>query len=313
MYRIGYTTWEHPSEAWTAQLAQRLDREEVERERPLGRALDLGCGRGQYAPSWSGGAGRSSVSTTPRGPSTPARSRGIGGATFLVGDVTDLPVDQLGTFDFFVDVGCFQHLDALQRQRAGRGIKALANPAATLLMMAFSRPTPIGSFVKGVSRTDVQAAFPDWEVLDVEAADTGGMGLADEPHAAALDAAATALMKRLHAMLECRWASPFGSLADRLRPRSWSPRRRPQLARDCSTVRCRPALRCRRGHRIGSPGVVLVHVQLRPQLGDQRRPASPRSAPCTQQRHGDTADRGPLESGAMVAGRLARRPVRLRW
>lgn len=92
-----------------------------------------------------------------------------------MGGVTDLPVDQLGTFDFFVGVGCFQHLDALQRQRAGRGIKALANPAATLLMTAFSRPTPIGSFVKGVSRTDVQAAFPDWEVLDVEAADTGGV------------------------------------------------------------------------------------------------------------------------------------------
>jgi 2-polyprenyl-3-methyl-5-hydroxy-6-metoxy-1,4-benzoquinol methylase len=27
-----------------------LDREETERSRPLGRALDLGCGRGQYTP-----------------------------------------------------------------------------------------------------------------------------------------------------------------------------------------------------------------------------------------------------------------------
>ena len=33
-----------------ASVAARLDREEAERSRPLGRALDLGCGRGQYTP-----------------------------------------------------------------------------------------------------------------------------------------------------------------------------------------------------------------------------------------------------------------------
>ena len=53
MYRVGYTPWEHPGEAWMSQLAQRLDTEEAERAKPLGRALDLGCGRGQYTRSWS--------------------------------------------------------------------------------------------------------------------------------------------------------------------------------------------------------------------------------------------------------------------
>jgi hypothetical protein len=71
-------------------------------------------------------------------------------------------VDRLGTFDFFFDVGCFQHFDAGQRVGAGRGITALANLGATLLMMAFSRSTPIRSFVKAVSPDDVQAAFPSW-------------------------------------------------------------------------------------------------------------------------------------------------------
>jgi hypothetical protein len=47
MYRMGYTPWEHPGAAWTASLAQWLDLEQAEREPPLGRALDLGCGRGQ--------------------------------------------------------------------------------------------------------------------------------------------------------------------------------------------------------------------------------------------------------------------------
>ena len=42
-------------------------------------------------------------------------------------------------------------------------------------MMAFSRPTPIGSFVKGTSSDDVQAAFPDWDLLTVDDAPTDSM------------------------------------------------------------------------------------------------------------------------------------------
>jgi hypothetical protein len=92
-----------------------------------------------------------------------------------VGDVTDLPVDELGSFDFFLDIGCFQHFNSGQRAAAGRGLTAMANPGATMLMMSFSRPTPIGSFVKGISPDDVQAALPGWDMLSVEDADTGGM------------------------------------------------------------------------------------------------------------------------------------------
>jgi hypothetical protein len=42
-------------------------------------------------------------------------------------------------------------------------------------MMAFTRPTPIGSFANGTSPDQVQAAFPGWDLLSVEDADTGGM------------------------------------------------------------------------------------------------------------------------------------------
>ena len=34
MYRVGYTAWEHPGEAWTSSLARWLDLEEAERDRP---------------------------------------------------------------------------------------------------------------------------------------------------------------------------------------------------------------------------------------------------------------------------------------
>jgi SAM-dependent methyltransferase len=175
MYRVGYTPWEHPGPAWTSSLARRLDLEQAERQPPRGRALDLGCGRGQHAPELvRRGWEVVGIDNAPRAIGA-ARRQGIDGATFLVGDVTDLPVDTIGRFDFFFDIGCFQHLDPGQRAGAGRGITAAANPEATLLIMAFSRPTPIGSFVKGASPDDVQAAFPEWDLLTVDDAPTDGM------------------------------------------------------------------------------------------------------------------------------------------
>lgn len=78
-------------------------------------------------------------------------------------------------FDFFFDVGCFQGLSTKQRLAEGRGVSALASPGATLLMLAFG-PTRIRSIVGGVSRADVEAAFPGWEMLSVEPAETRGLG-----------------------------------------------------------------------------------------------------------------------------------------
>jgi SAM-dependent methyltransferase len=50
MYRFGITPWERYGAVAAASITALLDREETERSRPLGRALDLGCGRGQYTP-----------------------------------------------------------------------------------------------------------------------------------------------------------------------------------------------------------------------------------------------------------------------
>ena len=104
-----------------------------------------------------------------------ARRREGHGATYLVGDVTDLPSARLGTFDFFLDIGCLQGLDAEQRLAEGRGVTGLANPDATLLMLAFG-PTRVRSLVGGVSEQEVAAAFPDWEMLATEPATTAGLG-----------------------------------------------------------------------------------------------------------------------------------------
>ncbi|MDK3256466.1 methyltransferase domain-containing protein [Blastococcus capsensis] len=45
-YRLGSTPWERYAGAAAGSIQALLDREEVDRPRPLGRALDLGCGRG---------------------------------------------------------------------------------------------------------------------------------------------------------------------------------------------------------------------------------------------------------------------------
>jgi SAM-dependent methyltransferase len=175
IYRLRLTPWERYGKAAAASIAVLLDREEAERSRPLGRALDLGCGRGQFTPDlarrgWEA-VGIDYVPAAIEG----AKSRDAAGATYLVGDVTDLRSAELGTFDFFLDIGCFQGLDADQRSAEGRGVSALAKPNATLLMLAFGR-SRMRSLVGGVSQAEVEEAFPQWEMLSVEPAETAGLG-----------------------------------------------------------------------------------------------------------------------------------------
>ena len=175
LYRLGLTPWERYGRVAASSIGALLDREEAERTRPLGRALDLGCGRGQKTHELARrGWEAVGVDNIPHAIDA-AKRRGSSGARFAVCDVTDLVAADLGTFDFFLDAGCFQHLDPEQRRAAGRGVTALANSRATLLMLEF-QATRLRSVVGGVSRADVEAAFPGWEMLAVEPAETAGLG-----------------------------------------------------------------------------------------------------------------------------------------
>ena len=88
--------------------------------------------------------------------------------------MTHLAPADLGTFNFLLDIGCFQGLSAEERRAEGRSATALSDPGATLLMLAF-QPTSVRSVVGGVTREDVEVAFPGWEMLSVEPADTAGL------------------------------------------------------------------------------------------------------------------------------------------
>lgn len=175
LYRLGFTPWERYGTAAAGSIRALLDREEEERSRPLGRALDLGCGRGQHTPGLARrGWDAVGVDVVPRAVDA-ARRRDDSGATYVVGDVTALEGAGLGTFDFFLDAGCFQGLGEDQRRAEARGVTALAAPGATLLMLAF-QPTAIRALVEGVSQQEVEAAFARWDTLSVQPAETRGPG-----------------------------------------------------------------------------------------------------------------------------------------
>jgi SAM-dependent methyltransferase len=177
MYRFGITPWERYGAAASASISALLDREEAERSRPLGRALDLGCGRGQYTPELARRGWQAvGIDYVPAAiQAAAAKSRGVAGLSYVVGDVTRLPSAQLGTFGFFLDIGCFQGLDAGQRLAQGEGVSALASPGATLLMLSLG-PGRWRWLVDGVSQEEVETAFAGWQLLTAEPADTAGLG-----------------------------------------------------------------------------------------------------------------------------------------
>jgi SAM-dependent methyltransferase len=177
MYRFGFRPWERYGTAAAASIAAVLDREDAEGPRPLGRGLDLGCGRGQFTPELARrGWEAVGIDYVPAAiDAATAKSQGADGLSYVVGDVTRLASADLGTFDFFLDIGCFQGLDAEQRLSEGQGVSAIANPGARLLMLSFG-PSRWRRMVGGASQDEVQAAFTGWEMLAAEPADTAGLG-----------------------------------------------------------------------------------------------------------------------------------------
>jgi trans-aconitate methyltransferase len=95
-YCLGFTPWERYGRAAAESIGALLDREEAERSRPLGRAIDLGCGRGGYTAELARrGWQAAGIDNIPRAIDAANRS-GVFGATFTVGDVTKLAAADLG-------------------------------------------------------------------------------------------------------------------------------------------------------------------------------------------------------------------------
>jgi SAM-dependent methyltransferase len=177
-YRLGITPWESAGEAGESQLTALLNREESERERPFGRAIDLGCGRGTFCielarRGWEV-TGVDNVAAAVQAARERAVAAGVE-ANFVKADVTTLTADQVGRgIGFFLDIGCFHGLHDSQRTAMGRSVTNVAAPGATLLLLAF-RPGRRGPLPRGASLADIESAFDGWTVVDQVVAETSGM------------------------------------------------------------------------------------------------------------------------------------------
>ena len=102
-----------------------------------------------------------------------ARQAGVE-VQFVDGDVAALRAAGVGSgFRLVLDFGAVHGLTERQRECVGKEVSAVTLPGATLVMYATS-PGRRGPLPRGTSREEVEAAYPDWTVIDEAAFDVSG-------------------------------------------------------------------------------------------------------------------------------------------
>lgn len=135
---------------------------------PPGRALDVGCGRGNQSihlarAGWDV-TGVDAVGRALRTARRRARAAGVT-ARFVPGDALDLAAAPIEPpFDLVLDCGCFHGLAPAERARYPDSVAAVARPGATLLMFAFL-PQALGRRgPRGAAPEEIAARLAaDWE------------------------------------------------------------------------------------------------------------------------------------------------------
>lgn len=171
-YRLGFHPWEDAAdEPLFAETIHRLfEREENGREAPYGRALDVGTGSGIWGVElaqrgWQV-TGVDVVDTALDRARTRISTAGV--AMDLVrGDVTDLVSAGVGDgFRLVLDSGTFHDFDTDQQRAMARGIDLVAASDATVLLLCWPRRRR--PLIRGVEREEIEAAFENWQITDVE-------------------------------------------------------------------------------------------------------------------------------------------------
>ena len=176
-YRLGFHPWEDLAEhpPFAGKLAELFEREESEREPPYGRALDVGCGSAVWGiklaeRGWQV-TGIDLVKDALERAHERVREAGVD-IRLIKGDVTALRGTDVGSgFRLVLDTGTFHGLNPDQRAAMGREVSAITGEDATVLLDVFA-PRRRGPLPRGASQADVEAAFPDWKITDIEVADT---------------------------------------------------------------------------------------------------------------------------------------------
>lgn len=170
-YAVGFHPWEDAADdpPFVQKVSELFDREESDRERPYGAALDLGCGSGiwgiQLAHRGWQVTGIDFVEKALQRAHERVRDAGVD-MRLVHGDVTALRAAGVGSgFRLVVDTGTFHGLTDAQRVAMGREVDAVAAPDATVLLLVPRRRRPL---IRGANRDEVGAAFPGWRITDVE-------------------------------------------------------------------------------------------------------------------------------------------------
>jgi hypothetical protein len=176
-YALGFHPWEDLAEhpPFADKLLELVAREEDGREPPYGPALDLGTGSAVWGVRLAKRGWQVTGVDVVDKALARARQRvereGVE-MRLMRGDVTALTKSGVGSgFRLLLDTGTFHGLDDAQRDAMGREVSAVAGPDATVILDCFA-PRRRGPLPRGASRPDVERAFPDWKITDVEVADT---------------------------------------------------------------------------------------------------------------------------------------------
>jgi SAM-dependent methyltransferase len=144
--------------------------EEQGRQRPYGRALDIGTGSGIWGielakRGWEV-TGVDLVEKALRRARDRVRNAGVD-MRLVRGDDTALRDAGVGNcFRLILDTGTFHGLRPAEQRAMGREVTAVAASDASLLLLVW--PRRIRPLIRGAERREVQAAFPDWDLTDVE-------------------------------------------------------------------------------------------------------------------------------------------------
>jgi SAM-dependent methyltransferase len=176
-YALGFHPWEDLAEhpPFANKLLELVAREEEGRQPPYGSVLDVGTGSAVWGVrlakrGWEV-TGIDVVEKALDRARQRVESEGVE-MRLVRGDVTALRETGVGSgFRLLLDTGTFHGLDDAQRDAMGREVSAVAGPDATVILDCFA-PRRRGPLPRGASRADVQRAFPDWKITDVEVADT---------------------------------------------------------------------------------------------------------------------------------------------
>lgn len=175
-YRFGFTPWEREEGGFRPELIALLDELEVGREKPYGKALDIGCGTGAHSIELAQrGWDVTGVDTVDRALDEARGKPGAEAVTFVKGDATRLQDAVEPGFKLLLDVGCLHGMKPSEWAAYGRGATQVAHFEATMIVFAFSPGRLRGPLPRGISKDDLLRALPDWKLEHEQPADMTNM------------------------------------------------------------------------------------------------------------------------------------------